>query len=175
MQRALAEQELILDNATVGIAFVRNRVIQRCNRFLEEMVGARRGELVGQSSAVLFADASDWKEAGAPRVRGTRRRAAPTWPKRALKRADGSTFICCRCAAGASTRATPSRNGSGATRTSPPSTRRDLRVLQASRDALERAVAERTAELQEAKRARSTSPTTTRSPACPTAACWRTA
>src|SRR5207244_732421 len=66
VQRALAEQELILDNATVGIAFVRQRSIQRCNRFLEEMVGAGPGELVGQSSAVLFADEPQWQEAGRP-------------------------------------------------------------------------------------------------------------
>src|SRR5205814_8775469 len=64
VQRALAEQELILDNASVGIAFVRNRVIQRCNRFLEEMVGAGPGELVGESSAMLFADSDDWQRAG---------------------------------------------------------------------------------------------------------------
>src|SRR5258706_6622321 len=66
IERALAEQELILDNATVGIAFVRNRIIQRCNRFLEEMVGCGPGELVGESSAVLFADEHDWHRAGAP-------------------------------------------------------------------------------------------------------------
>src|SRR5207237_9662133 len=64
IERALAEQELILDNATVGIAFVRNRVIQRCNRFLEEMVGTGPGELVGESSAQLFADSDDWQRAG---------------------------------------------------------------------------------------------------------------
>ena len=64
LQRVLAEQELILGNASVGIAFVRSRVIQRCNRFLEEMVGAAPGELVGQSSATLFASEDDWKEAG---------------------------------------------------------------------------------------------------------------
>src|SRR2546421_617224 len=65
IERALAEQELILDNATVGIAFVRNRSIQRCNRYLEEMVGAGPGELVGQSSEILFADRDDWQRAGA--------------------------------------------------------------------------------------------------------------
>src|SRR5438445_237368 len=65
IERALAEQELILDNATVGIAFVRNRSIQRCNRYLEEMVGAGPGELVGQSSEILFADRDDWQPAGA--------------------------------------------------------------------------------------------------------------
>jgi len=63
-QRAAAEQELILDNASVGIAFVRNRAIRRCNRFLEDMVGAGPGELVGKSSAVLFATEEGWREAG---------------------------------------------------------------------------------------------------------------
>jgi diguanylate cyclase (GGDEF)-like protein/PAS domain S-box-containing protein len=63
IERALAEQELILDNATVGIAFVRDRVIQRCNRFLEEMVGAGPGELVGQRSSELFAERADWERA----------------------------------------------------------------------------------------------------------------
>jgi diguanylate cyclase (GGDEF)-like protein/PAS domain S-box-containing protein len=93
IQRALAEQELILDNASVGIAFVRNRAIQRCNRFLEEMVGAGPGELVGQSSAVLFASQAEWQEA----VRLAYNHTAPgethdsEWR---FKRRDGSTFRC---------------------------------------------------------------------------------
>ena len=93
VQRALAEQDLILDNATVGIAFVRNRSIQRCNRFLEEMVGAKRGELVGRRSSVLFAHEAQWKEAA--------RRAFEETPPGGihladaqLKRSDGSTFHC---------------------------------------------------------------------------------
>jgi PAS domain S-box-containing protein len=65
IERAAAEQELILDNAAVGIAFVRGRVIERCNRFLEEMVGAAPGELIGASSQVLFAERADWENAGA--------------------------------------------------------------------------------------------------------------
>ncbi len=93
VQRALGEQELILDNASVGIAFVRDRAIQRCNRFLEEMVGAGPGELVGASSAVLFASHADWEEAGRLAYRGT----APgethdsEWR---FSRRDGSTFRC---------------------------------------------------------------------------------
>jgi diguanylate cyclase (GGDEF)-like protein/PAS domain S-box-containing protein len=93
IQRALAEQELILDNASVGIAFVRGRAIQRCNRYLEEMVGAGPGELVGQSSAVLFASPADWEEAGRLAYQST----APgethdsEWR---FRRRDGSTFRC---------------------------------------------------------------------------------
>src|SRR5260221_237616 len=64
LERALAEQELILDNATVGIAFVGDRAIRRCNRYLEEMVGAGPGELDGVSTQQLFASEADWHEAG---------------------------------------------------------------------------------------------------------------
>src|SRR5207244_1252601 len=54
VQRALAEQELILDNATVGISFVRQRSYQRCNPRFEEMFGYGPGELVGQSSRAIY-------------------------------------------------------------------------------------------------------------------------
>jgi diguanylate cyclase (GGDEF)-like protein/PAS domain S-box-containing protein len=93
IERALAEQELILDNATVGIAFVRARVIQRCNRYLEEMVGAGPGELVGQSSEALFADSDDWRRAGSLAYLTT----APGGTHDAewrFKRRDGSGFRC---------------------------------------------------------------------------------
>jgi diguanylate cyclase (GGDEF)-like protein/PAS domain S-box-containing protein len=141
VQRALAEQDLILDNATVGIAFVRDRVIQRCNRSLEEMVGAERGSLVGASSAALFANDDDWKEETPPG--GIHAMDAR------LKRADGSTFLCYM----RGRRIDPgdaqqewiwSYEDVTAEREA------DLRVQQALGE-LERAVAERTAELEEAK------------------------
>ncbi|HEX6268327.1 MAG TPA: PAS domain S-box protein, partial [Burkholderiales bacterium] len=93
IQRALAEQELILDNASVGIAFVRNRAIQRCNRFLEEMVGAGPGELVGQSSAVLFASPQEWEEAGRLAYNHTLPGETHDSEWR-FRRRDGSTFRC---------------------------------------------------------------------------------
>jgi diguanylate cyclase (GGDEF)-like protein/PAS domain S-box-containing protein len=93
LQRVLAEQELILDNASVGIAFVRGRAIQRCNRFLEDMVGAGPGELAGQSSAVLFATQADWEEAGRLAYLSTLpgQTHDSEWP---FKRRDGSIFRC---------------------------------------------------------------------------------
>jgi len=91
--RALAEQELILDNATVGIAFVRNRLIQRCNRFLEEMVGAEPGDLVGQKSSLLFASEADWQEAG--RIAFARTAPGETYEaEERFKRKDGTVFRC---------------------------------------------------------------------------------
>jgi diguanylate cyclase (GGDEF)-like protein/PAS domain S-box-containing protein len=93
IRRMVREQDLILGNATVGIAFVRNRMIQRCNRFLEEMVGAEPGALAGKLSAVLFASEADWNEAGRLAYGMT----APGDTHDAewrFKRADGSTFLC---------------------------------------------------------------------------------
>jgi diguanylate cyclase (GGDEF)-like protein/PAS domain S-box-containing protein len=147
LARLLREQELILDNAAVGIAFVRARNLQRCNRFLEEMVGAAPGELVGQSSAVLFASREDWEEAG----RLAYERTAPgethdgEW---LFQRRDGSTFRC---------RTRGRRIDAGEPEQEWIWSLEDVTAehaarewLQSSRDALERAVAERTAELREA-------------------------
>jgi diguanylate cyclase (GGDEF)-like protein/PAS domain S-box-containing protein len=148
IERAAAEQELILDNATVGIAFVRNRMIQRCNRYLEEMVGAGPGELVGASSAVLFEAEQEWREAGRLAYESTApgERHDSEWR---FKRRDGSVFRCRtrgrRIDAGEAEQewiwsfedVTAEREA-------------DSRVKQAL-DALERMVAERTAELQDAQ------------------------
>ena len=93
LQRAAGEQELILDNASVGIAFVRNRRIQRCNRFLEEMIGAAPGELLGQSTAVLFASEEGWRQAGEQAY--TRTRPGETWEsEERFRRRDGTVFLC---------------------------------------------------------------------------------
>ncbi|MGQ0654463.1 MAG: PAS domain S-box protein, partial [Betaproteobacteria bacterium] len=92
IERAAAEQELILDNATVGIAFVRDRVVQRCNRFLEEMLGAGPGELVGQSTALFFATDAAWRQAGESTL-GTPPGGSFVGEARFVRR-DGSQFIC---------------------------------------------------------------------------------
>jgi PAS domain S-box-containing protein len=65
VRRALAEQEMIFENAAVGILFVRNRHVQRCNRRLEEIFGWEPGELAGQTTRVFFASEDDYLEVGA--------------------------------------------------------------------------------------------------------------
>lgn len=148
VQRALAEQELVLDNAWVGIAFVRNRAIQRCNRFLEDMVGVGPGELIGQSSVVLFASREDWEEAG--------RVAYSTTPpggthesERRFRRRDGSTFVC-RTRGRRIDLGEPEQEWIWSFEDVTAEREADLRVQQALGE-LERAVAQRTAELEEAK------------------------
>ncbi len=145
VQRMVREQDLILGNAAVGIAFVRSRAIQRCNRFLEEMVGAAPGGLIGKPSSVLFADEAEWKEA-------VRLAYAETGPGEThdaecrFKRADGSKFLC---------RTRGRRIDQGGEEQEWIWSFEDVTVereaeasLEASHVALERAVAERTLELQ---------------------------
>ena len=64
LQTALSEQALILDHAMVGIVFLRNRAVTRCNRRFEEMFGYGRGELDGTSSRNWYMTDEDWKTAG---------------------------------------------------------------------------------------------------------------
>ncbi|MFB1489273.1 MULTISPECIES: diguanylate cyclase [unclassified Thiocapsa] len=53
---AYAEQKAIYDAATVGVALAQNRVIQRCNRTMEQLFGYGPGELIGQCASLLYAD-----------------------------------------------------------------------------------------------------------------------
>src|SRR5258706_1297145 len=57
--RLLREQDAILDTASIGICFVRDRRIVRCNRRMEEMYGYGPGELSGKPTAVTYADTGD--------------------------------------------------------------------------------------------------------------------
>lgn len=93
VQHALEEQQLILDNATAGITFVRNRVMQRCNRRLEEMTGYEPGELNGQSTAVLFAKRTEWEKIGREAY-GVTPPGGVFEGERIFRRKGGSTFKC---------------------------------------------------------------------------------
>ena len=92
IQRMVREQDLILDNATVGIAFVRNHVLQRCNRYLEEMLGAAPGGLIGKPSSELYADEGEWRKNSGAAYEKTEPGGAADMECR-FKRRDGSTFL----------------------------------------------------------------------------------
>ena len=56
LQQAHDEQHAIFDAVTVGVMLVHVRVILRCNRRLEEMLGYGPGELNGQPTQILYAN-----------------------------------------------------------------------------------------------------------------------
>lgn len=64
-EAALAERDLVLDALPVGVAFVENRVIARCNARLERMLGYEPGELAGQSARVLYPSDAAWRKGAA--------------------------------------------------------------------------------------------------------------
>ena len=62
--QALLEYEAILNNASVGICFTRNRVIQHANPAVEEMFGWPRGGLNGQPGVVMWGSEEDYRQIG---------------------------------------------------------------------------------------------------------------
>lgn len=59
MRDAAAELELLFENAVTGIAFTRDRLIERVNRRFLELFGYGRDELVGHGMEALFAAKED--------------------------------------------------------------------------------------------------------------------
>jgi len=64
-RQAFDEQQMIFDNAAVGILFVRDRVVQSCNRKLAEIFGYRPEELAGRSTRVFYLSEGDYQRHGA--------------------------------------------------------------------------------------------------------------
>jgi diguanylate cyclase (GGDEF)-like protein/PAS domain S-box-containing protein len=50
LRQALTDQEMIFNNAAVGIMYVRERIVARANRKLEEIFGYGPGEMIGHSA-----------------------------------------------------------------------------------------------------------------------------
>ena len=64
-RQAFDEQQMIFDNAAVGILFVRDRMVQRCNRKLAEIFGYPQEELAGRSTRQFFLSEEDYQSYGA--------------------------------------------------------------------------------------------------------------
>ena len=59
LQLALREQQVILDTAGVGIVFVKNRLVIRCNQRLAQMYGFNEvSDIVGNANLTLYPDQS---------------------------------------------------------------------------------------------------------------------
>ncbi len=58
------QQQLIFDHAMVGIAFMRQRKISRCNQRMADMLGYTLEELTGLSTRAFYPTSADWEAAG---------------------------------------------------------------------------------------------------------------
>jgi PAS domain S-box-containing protein len=87
----LAEQQAIFDNALVGIVFLRNRVMVRINRRIEELFGYDHREIIDQSTEILFPTHEAFVASGA-RAYAALGRGEPYSEELQLKRKDGSLF-----------------------------------------------------------------------------------
>jgi diguanylate cyclase (GGDEF)-like protein/PAS domain S-box-containing protein len=64
LDAAVREKQLLFDSAMVGIVFLRDRRLTRCNHHFEQMLGYQPGELAGCSSRQWYASDDAWREAG---------------------------------------------------------------------------------------------------------------
>ncbi len=88
-----AEQATILENASIGIAYVKERKISWVNERLGETLGMSKDEMAGQSTEIIYPSREDFIEAGeesGPVVLG----GLVCRMERRLKRKDGSLFWC---------------------------------------------------------------------------------
>ncbi|MBV7431166.1 EAL domain-containing protein [Acidovorax sp. sif1233] len=61
---AVREKQLLFDSAMVGIVFLRDRRLTRCNHHFEQMLGYQPGELAGSPSRRWYASDAAWEEVG---------------------------------------------------------------------------------------------------------------
>jgi len=64
LRGALAELQVIFDNAFVGVCYTRERVIVRCNRRFEEMFGYEPGSLTGRDIVLLYPSREEYDRIG---------------------------------------------------------------------------------------------------------------
>lgn len=91
VRNALAEQQMIFDNAAVGIMYVQDRVVVRCNRKLEEIYGYGPGEMLGLSTRELHPSQESYEDLG-NQAREPIRRGEVFTTESGARRKDGSRF-----------------------------------------------------------------------------------
>jgi len=93
LEQSLLEQRTILDNAIVGIIFVRDRIILRCNRGWAEMLGYTIAELEGQSTRIYYESDAAYEKQGMllyPSIMAGQ----ATYSEASFRRKDGSLVEC---------------------------------------------------------------------------------
>ena len=64
LKAALLEEQRIMDTATVGIVFLKDRKVVKCNRQFASLFAHGPDELVGHSSAIWFPSVENWEQVG---------------------------------------------------------------------------------------------------------------
>ena len=89
----LLKYEAILNNASVGIIFTKDRAFQHANRAFEDLFGWPTGELVGQPGLTVWGSPEEYAEAGAV-VGPVLAQGKPVELERLMKRRDGTRIWC---------------------------------------------------------------------------------
>ncbi|MED5619957.1 sensor domain-containing protein [Ideonella sp. BN130291] len=92
LRQTLLEQEAILENASAGIVFLKDRRILRCNRRFGELLGRDPAQLVGQSTRLLYPSDEAFERAAGPY--SLLDRGSTHAREEQLVRSDGSLFWC---------------------------------------------------------------------------------
>ncbi|MBS4096970.1 MAG: PAS domain S-box protein [Sulfuricella sp.] len=93
LEQTLSEQQAILDNAMVGIAFVRNHRIVWANSRVESLLGFSREDLIGQMIEIFSATQEDSAEFG-KEAYGLLTEGRSFVRERQLRRHDGTLMWC---------------------------------------------------------------------------------
>ena len=145
LRQTLLEYRAILENASVGIAFTRERRFQHANPRFEEMFGWPVGSLAGQPGSVVWATQQQYAEIG--RLVGPElARGLPVDLVRPMARRDGTIFQC-RLRARALDPSHPAQGGTIWISEDVTEYQGTLAELREARDGLEQRVRERTTEL----------------------------
>ena len=99
LNAAVREKQLLFDSAMVGIVFLRDRHLTRCNHHFEQMLGFEPGEFMGYSSRRWYASDAAWQEVG-DRCYPTLVAGQSYEGEVELCRKDGTPVICevrCKC------------------------------------------------------------------------------
>ena len=109
LERTRKEHEAILQNASIGIAFTRDRRFVQANARCEQMFGWPRGALIGQPGSVVWGSAAEYEALG--REIGPLLAAGQqVETERLMSRRDGSQLMC-RILAQAVDPAQPTKGG----------------------------------------------------------------
>lgn len=93
LREALAEHQIIFDNAFVGVCYTRERIVVRCNRRFEEMFGFGPGQLKGHDVLDLYPSREDYDRLGEVGYRYLATHDSYT-DERKMRRRDGTLFWC---------------------------------------------------------------------------------